>query len=84
MKEYRELTLKGKWLRCKKALERLEMISHSHPNDRIYECLYYIQDNGLKDNEEVVERLRKELLENNKYHGYANYCPDKQIVALLR
>lgn len=83
MKNYNELTLRGKYLRCKRALERLEMIHHSHPNDRIYELLYYIQDNGLKDNEETVDRLRREILENNKYHGYTNYCPDKQVVELL-
>lgn len=84
MKEYRELTIKGKWLRCKRALERLEMIHHGHPSDRIYEHLYYIQDNGLKDNEEVVERLRNRIIEENKHHGYTNFCPDKQILALLR
>lgn len=84
MKEYRELTLKGKWLRCKKALERLEIIHHGHASDRIYEDLYYIQDNGLKDNEEVVERLRNRIIEENKHHGFINYCPDKKIVELLR
>lgn len=84
MKEYRELTLKGKWLRCKKALERLEIIHHGHPSDRIYQFIYYIEDNGLKYSEEEIERLRKEILENNKYHGYSNYCPDKKIVELLR
>lgn len=83
MKNYNELTTKGKWLRCKKALEILEIIHHSHPSDIIYEICFQLEDNGLKDNEEMIEKLRKEILRNNKYHGYTNVCPDKRIISLL-
>lgn len=80
MKDYNDLTLKGKFQRCKKAIAILQDNQNSS-NDEIYHWLNDCQDLGLDNCN--VGNLRNAILEWNKYRGYTNYCPLNEVKELL-
>lgn len=80
MKNYYDLTLRGKYQSCKKAITIL-LDNQNASNNEICNCLNNCEDFGLNDCN--VENLRKAVLDWNKYRGYMNYCPLNEVKELL-
>lgn len=80
MKRFSELTKKGKYQRCKKAIKILEMHHCSQLSGRIYDEFYGYIDTK---NEAYLDDLRSKLLEENKYRGYTDFNPLDSVKTLL-
>lgn len=80
MKGFSELTKKGKYRRCKRAITILEMHCCSQLSSRIYDDLYGYID--TKD-EIYLDDLRDKLLEENLYRGYTNFNPLDSVKRIL-
>ena len=81
MKSFNELTKVGKYRRCKKALEILQLnVNCGHILDKATTDLWEYEDSKSECD---IDNCRKQLLNVNKYRGYTNYCPMYEVSDLL-
>lgn len=80
MKGFGELTKKGKYSRCKKAIQILEKSGNSSLSTHIYDDYYAYIDTR---DEIYLDHLRVKLLEENKYRGYTDFNPLDSVKTLL-